>query len=95
MKNINECGGIRNIKNVLKGKELDDFRRSLRELKALNINPVIIPDEWRIGKIPNLLTNFFELKEVERQKKEQEKFNECMLKDYIKDCKDRDVDWMK
>jgi len=92
---IKECEGIRSVKNVLKEKELEDFRRSIRELERLNINPVIIPEDWGIKKIPNLLTNFYRLKEEERQKKEMEVLKDRMFKDYIKDCKKRGEDWMK
>ena len=54
---INRCRGIAKAKETLKEDQLVDFRRSLRELDNLGINPVTIPKEWNIKYVPNL---FFE-----------------------------------
>lgn len=95
LKIIYECGGIRNVKDTLQGKELDDFRRSLRELEGIRINPVIIPEEWGIKYIPNLLGNYYDLQGKKRRKKELEEFMKQEAENYMKDCKKRGVDWMK
>ena len=55
MKLICSSGGIATAKAGLYGRDLDDFRRSLRDLADLGINPVTIPEEWGIKYIPNLL----------------------------------------
>jgi len=55
LKLISDLGGIAKAKATLKGKQLDEFRRSLRDLADLNINPVTIPNEWHIEFIPNLM----------------------------------------
>jgi len=83
LKMVDACDGIRNVKNVLKGKELEDFRRSLRELELLGINPVTIPEELGIRTIPNLLNNFYELQD----KKNFEKWVQRMNGDFIKENK--------
>ena len=37
----------------------DDFRRSLRDLDAIRINPVTIPEEYGIKYLPNLLDTYY------------------------------------
>lgn len=58
LEKVSTYRGVYKIKNQLSGKELDDFRRSVRELAELKINPVTIPEEWGIEYIPNLLGNY-------------------------------------
>ena len=70
MKLICSSGGIAKAKAGLYGKDLDDFRRSLRELADLGINPVTIPEEWGITYIPNLLDAYYD-KISEEQAKEK------------------------
>lgn len=60
LKLISNCGGIAKAKAGIHGKELEDFRRSLRDLADLGINPVTIPEEWRIRYIPNLLNAYYD-----------------------------------
>jgi hypothetical protein len=52
---INRCRSITKAKTAFNGDELEIFKRSIRELEGLNINPVTIPREWNINHIPNLL----------------------------------------
>ena len=52
LKMVRSCGGIKKAKESLQKSELGEFRRSLRELSQLGINPVTIPDEWGIKQIP-------------------------------------------
>ena len=58
---IEKQGGIAKAKSTLNKDALDNFRRSLRELKELKINPVVIPKEWGIAFIPNLLDKYCQL----------------------------------
>jgi hypothetical protein len=62
LKLIAEHGGIANTKAALqdKGNALEDFRRSLRDLAKLGINPVTIPNEWGITHLPNLLDTYYD-----------------------------------
>lgn len=91
LKIINDYGGISKAKVALQGKELEDFRRSLRELAKLGINPVTIPKEWGIEYIPNLLDNYFFMHEQELKKEREERENEKMLCKYIKDCRKKGI----
>ena len=50
---------IATAKSLLKGYQLDAFKRTLNELSNLNINPVTIPKRWNIGHIPNLLYTYY------------------------------------
>ncbi len=56
---INECRGISKAKAKLQDGELEEFRRTLRELAEIGINPVTIPREWGIKHIPNLLNAYY------------------------------------
>lgn len=55
---INDCRGVAKAKTKLRGPELDDFRRSLKDLNKILVNPVTIPRRWNIGYIPNLLRTY-------------------------------------
>lgn len=60
MKLISSSGGIAKAKAGIHGKDLEDFRRSLRDLADLGINPVTIPEEWGITYMPNLLDAYYD-----------------------------------
>lgn len=60
LKMINTYRGIANAKAALHDERLVDFRRSLRELENMGINPVTIPREWNIQRIPNLLDAYYD-----------------------------------
>lgn len=46
-------------KSLLEEHKLEAFKRTLKELSSLNINPVTIPKRWDIGHIPNLLYQYY------------------------------------
>lgn len=52
---VNESRGIAKAKHKLFGPDLDDFKRSLKDLDDILVNPVTIPRSWNIKHIPNLL----------------------------------------
>jgi len=52
---VSSSRGIAKAKAKLHDKELEDFKRSLRELDDTLVNPVTIPRKWNIERIPNLL----------------------------------------
>ncbi len=56
---VKESGGIAKAKASVQGKDLEDFRRTLRNLDDLRINPVTIPEEWGIEYMPNLLNAYY------------------------------------
>ncbi|MCL2187777.1 MAG: hypothetical protein FWC16_01950 [Defluviitaleaceae bacterium] len=57
---VNECRGISKAKAKLTDTDLRDFKRSLKDLDALLINPVTIPRSWGIPYIPNLLRAYYD-----------------------------------
>ena len=69
LKLISEYGGIAKAKDNIDKESIEDFRKSLRELTSLNINPVVIPEEWGIEFIPNLLYAYYDLLSKERMDK--------------------------
>lgn len=52
---VNESRGIAKAKHKLLGPDLDEFKRSLKDLDDILVNPVTIPRSWNIKHIPNLL----------------------------------------
>ena len=52
---IKKYQGIANAKSKLYGPDLDDFKRSIKDLNSIGVNPVTIPRRWNIAHIPNLL----------------------------------------
>ncbi len=55
---INQFRGIHKVKAALQDEELKTFRRTLSDLANINVNPVTIPREWNIPRIPNLLAAY-------------------------------------
>lgn len=76
LEKVHAYGGISKVKNALHGKELEVFRRSLRELAVLGINPVTIPKEWGIEYIPNLLENYRSLCQKQQLDESAKQMNE-------------------
>lgn len=60
LKCVSQCRSLAKAKASYQGKELDAFKRTLKELAVLNINPVTIPREWHIDHIPNLLRSYLD-----------------------------------
>lgn len=56
---VSQCRSLAKAKNTFQGQKLEAFKRTIKELHELNINPVTIPREWGIKHIPNLLQSFF------------------------------------
>jgi len=79
---INRKRGISKAKEGLESKQREDFKRTVRELEEIGINPVTIPREWGIKRIPNLLDAYYDkvLKEQFKQEKMEEYFNEIKRK---------------
>ena len=83
----NLCRSIHKAIITLEGTELQAFKRSLKDLEQLRINPVTIPREWGIEHVPNLLDTYYsKLYDVHKR----EIYEQCerdILNDYIKDCR--------
>jgi len=56
---VNECRGIAAAKSKVKTVDADEFKRSLKELNAMLINPVTIPRDWGIEHITNPLRAYY------------------------------------
>lgn len=87
LRRINQFRGIYKVRATLQGEELETFRRTLRDLDYININPVTIPREWNIQRIPNLLNAYDRRIEDEIYKKQQEEIGLQILKDYYDERK--------
>ena len=88
---IHDYGGIAKVKEALQGKELEEFRMSIRDLTGMGINPVTIPKTYGIEYIPNLLDNYFRLRAEEEDKIQEERERKQLIRDYIKDCRKRGI----
>ncbi len=84
LKRINQFRGIYKVRAALQGDELEILRRTLRDLSEINVNPVTIPREWNITRIPNLLDAYDRRVEEELYKRQQEEMSHQILKDYLK-----------
>lgn len=58
LREVNQCRSLAVAKEKHQGSDLDAFKRTLKDLIGIGINPVTIPREWDITHIPNLLHTF-------------------------------------
>ena len=85
LEKINECRGIAKAKEKLDGDELNDFKRSLRDLDDICVNPVTVPREWGIEHIPNPLRAYYNVAFEEQFLFDNEyRFNQ-LLEEYLAD----------
>lgn len=80
---VNQCRSVAKAKKTLQACDLKGFKKTLKELSALNINPVTIPKEKGIKHIPNLLNAYYDKVQEEKNKKEMEKFHQECLNEYF------------
>lgn len=84
LKDIDICGGIANTKASLGHPEArEDFRRSLRELANIRINPVTIPKEHGISHIPNLLDAYYDKLAEKREEKRNNDYQTELLNEFF------------
>jgi hypothetical protein len=84
---INRCRGISRAKESLSGEKLETFKRSLKDLNKMRINPVTIPKEWGIRHIPNLLSAYHNKISEERNKERVTQFHRELYDDYVAGCR--------
>lgn len=58
LREVNQCRGLSKVKAKDHGDDLEAFKRTLKDLADIGINPVTIPREWGIAHIPNLMHTF-------------------------------------
>lgn len=80
---VNQCRSVARAKDTLQDYDLKAFKKTLKELSSLRINPVTIPKEWGIKHIPNLLYAYYDKAEEEKNRKEMEAFQQECLKEYF------------
>lgn len=82
LKIVNQCRSLAKAKNTFQDKEQKAFKRTIKELFSLNINPVTIPKEWGINHIPNLLYAYYDKVGEEKSKQQMEEFQKELLGEY-------------
>lgn len=85
LKFVNQCRSLVKAKEIYQGSDLADFKRTLKELNDLNINPVTIPKEWGIKHIPNLLSSYYDKVQQEDNEKWMEEFQSECIDEYVKE----------
>lgn len=58
LREVSQCRSLASAKAKHQGSDLAAFKRTLKDLADIGINPVTIPREWGISHIPNLLHTF-------------------------------------
>lgn len=58
LREVNQCRSLSKAKAKYQGDDLEAFKRTLKDLADIGINPVTIPREWGIAHIPNLMRTF-------------------------------------
>lgn len=78
---VNQCRSLAKAKTAYRGEDLEAFKRTIKDLTNLKINPVTIPREWGIKYIPNLLYTYFDKVAEEKSLEQIECFrSECLKK---------------
>ena len=60
LQEVNQCRSLAKAKAKHQGSDLEAFKRTVKDLADIGINPVTIPREWGIPHIPNLLHTFYD-----------------------------------
>lgn len=61
LRDVSQCRSLASAKAKYQGSDLAAFKRTLKDLTDIGINPVTIPREWGIKHIPNLLHTFYDI----------------------------------
>lgn len=61
LQEVSQCRSLARAKALHQGEDLAAFKRTLKDLSDIGINPVTIPREWGISHIPNLMHTFNDL----------------------------------
>lgn len=94
LKCVSQCRSLAKSKASYQDNELIAFKKTLKELADLGINPVTIPREWNIKHIPNFLRAYFDglMKDFLTFNIRPE--NSCTVRGYLEYCemfKDRPI----
>jgi hypothetical protein len=80
---VNHYHSVAKAKEAFEGDGLEDFRKSLKDLSCMGINPVTIPKGWGMKHIPNILYAYFDKKNEENMNKIE--IDEKIVKEYLKE----------
>ena len=58
LREVSQCRSLAKAKAKHQGSDLAAFKRTVKDLADIGINPVTIPRGWGIPHIPNLLHTF-------------------------------------
>ena len=58
LQEVSQCRSLARAKALHQGEDLAAFKRTLKDLSDIGINPVTIPREWGISHIPNLMHTY-------------------------------------
>jgi hypothetical protein len=83
LEQVKKHRGIAKAMEKMPGTDLDDFKRSLKDLDKIFVNPVTIPREWGIPHIPNPLKAYYEKMYDERLISTSECQFEAFLDQYL------------
>lgn len=83
---VNHYHSVAKAKEAFEGDGLENFRKNLKDLSCMGINPVTIPKGWGMKRIPNILYAYFDKKDEENMNKIEvdEKTVKKCLKEMIK-----------
>jgi len=82
LKLVNDSRGIAKAKAKLSGDDLKDFKRSLKDLDDIFVNPVTIPRRWDVGHISNPLRAYYDCFYEERVVSKKEYLFGRLLAEY-------------
>lgn len=77
---INNNRSLAKAMIIYQDKELKAFKRAIKDLSSININPVTIPKEWGIRHIPNLLYAYYD--KVQQESLEKQAREEILTGDF-------------
>ena len=83
LEQVSKYRGIPNAMKKMSGVDLADFKRSLKDLDKIFVNPVTIPRDWGIPHIPNPLKAYYEKMYETRLLTRSEYQFEKLLKEYL------------
>ncbi len=85
LEHVNQCRGISKAMAMLQCQAREDFKRSIRELNYIGVNPVTIPRELNIKHIPNLLTAYEAMMSAQVNQDRLQQAESKLLDDYFQE----------
>lgn len=80
---VNHYRSVAKAKEAFEGDGLEHFRKNIKDLSCMGINPVTIPKGWGMKRIPNILYVYFDKKNEENISKVE--IDEKLVKECLKE----------